>query len=194
MGKRAVVVVMGLLLLGCSEKRKEPDFRNTNWGITSDQVKVLEDAKLVMDNGRMLSYDGTAGGLPCQIAYLFVRNQLTSSRYFFKVEHKVDSLYIRDYETLKEAISEKYGRPRLDDATWKDTTYRGRREMVGLAVRLGHLQLAAQWETPSTEIWLFLVGENSEIKLSMKYMSKLLADIKEDETTKPQSIPKRNEF
>lgn len=191
---RIALVLMAFCICGCSEKHKEPDFRNTNWGITSDQVKILEREKLVLDNGKMLSYEGTVGSLPCQIVYLFVKNQLTASHYFFKAEHAADSLHIHDYEMLKEAISEKYGGPRLDDATWKDDTYRGSGEKVGLAIRSGHLKLAAQWETPATEVWLFLVGENSEIKLSMKYVSKLLGGIKEEETKEAQSDPKPNDF
>ena len=194
MGTRVIVLFVALGVWGCSEKHKEPDFRKTNWGVTSDQVKTLEDAKLVMDNGKMLSYDGTVGGLPCQIAYLFVMDQLTTGHYFFKVEHKDDSLYVRDYETLKETVAGRYGPPRLDDATWKDTTYRGSSDKVGLAIRSGHLKLAAEWETPSTEVWLFLVGENSEIKLSMKYVSKLLAGLKEEETNEQKSNPRPNEF
>lgn len=194
MKTRIALALMTFLICGCSEKHKEPDFRETNWGITSDQVKMLEDAKLVMDNGKMLSYDGIVGGLPCQIVYLFVKNQLTNGHYFFKAEHAADSLYIHDYEKLKGVISEKYGRPILDDATWKDDTYRSRGEKVGLAIRSGHLQLAAQWETPTTEVWLFLVGENSQIKLSMKYVSRLLADLKEGEAKETHGDPKPNEF
>jgi hypothetical protein len=191
---RIALVLMAFLFFGCLEKHKEPDFREANWGITSDQVKMLEDAKLVMDNGKMLSYDGIVGGLPCQIVYLFVKDQLTNGHYFFKAEHTADSLHIHDYEKLKEVISKKYGRPLLDDATWKDDTYRGRGEKVGLAIKSGHLKLAAQWETPTTEVWLFLVGENSEIKLSMKYVSRLLGDIKEGEKKETQVDPKPNEF
>jgi hypothetical protein len=194
MGIRTTLVLMAFFIFGCSEKHKEPDFRNTNWGITSEQVKMLESAKLVMDNGKMLSYDEMVGGIPCQIVYLFVKDQLTNSHYFFKAEHAADSLHIHDYEMLKAVISEKYGRPRLDDATWKDDTYRSSGEKTGLAIRSGHLQLAAQWETPTTEVWLFLVGENSKIKLSMKYVSRLLGDIKEEETRETQGDPKPNEF
>jgi hypothetical protein len=191
---RTALVLMAFVICGCSEKHKEPDFRNTNWGITSDQVKMLEDAKLVMDTGKMLSFDGVVGGLPCQIVYLFVRNQLTHGHYFFKAEHAADTLHLRDYEMLKAAISEKYGRPRLDDATWKDDTYKRSGEKVGLAVKSGHLKLAAQWETPTTEVWLFLVGENSRIKLSMKYVSRLLGGTEEGEIKETQADPKPNEF
>ncbi|MBM2840445.1 MAG: hypothetical protein HW412_973, partial [Bacteroidetes bacterium] len=111
-----------------------------------------------------------------------------------KAEHAVDSLHFQDYEKLKGAISAKYGPPRLDDATWKDDTYRGNAQKVGFALRSGHLQLAAEWETPATEVWLFLGGENSQIKLSMKYVSKLLGNIKEEEWKETRSDPKPNEF
>ena len=194
MGIRIAAALMIFSICGCSQKHKEPDFRKTNWGITSEQVKILEDAKLVMDNGKMLSYDGTVGGYPCQIAYLFVEDQLTISHYFFKIEHAADSLYIQDYEKLKKAVSEKYGAPRLDDATWKDEMSRRSNAKIGQAIRAGNVKLAAQWETPATEVWLFLGGENSQIKLSMKYMSKLLAGMKEDEAREVQGDPESSEF
>jgi hypothetical protein len=189
-----VVVFSTLWIAGCSEKRKEPDFRNTNWGITGEQVKILETARLVLDNGKMLSYDGTVGGLPCQIVYIFVKNQLTNGHYFFKTAHAADSLHLRDYENLKQAISTKYGAPRVDDATWHDERYRGDARKVGLALRAGHMKLAAEWETPTTEVWLFLGGENSQIKLSMKYVSKLLGNMREDDVQEAGGDPKPNEF
>ena len=194
MGIRIAAALMVFSICGCSQKDKEPDFRKTNWGITSEQVKILEEAKLVMDNGKMLSYDGTVGGYPCQIAYLFVEDQLTISHYFFKIEHTVDSLYIHDYEKLKKAVSEKYGASRLDDATWKDEMSRNSNEKLGPAIRAGNVKLATQWETPTTEVWLFLGGENSQIKLSMKYVSKLLANMKEDGAKDVRGDPEPSEF
>jgi len=194
MGIRIAAALMVFSFCGCSQNDKEPDFRKTNWGITSEQVKILEEAKLVMDNGKMLSYDGTVGGYPCQIAYLFVQDQLTISHYFFKIDHTADSLYIHDFEKLKKAVSEKYGAPRLDDATWKDATSRNSNEKLGPAIRAGHVKLATQWETPATEVWLFLGGENSQIKLSMKYVSKLLANMKEDGAKDVRGDPEPSEF
>jgi hypothetical protein len=180
--------------LSCAEKRKEPDFRETNWGITSDQVKMVESEKLVMDNGKMLSFEGTVGGLPCQIVYVFVKDQLVRGHYYFNIEHKKDNIYFSDYETLKKTITEKYGPARLDDAKWKNDTYKGDNDKVGMAIRSGDLNLAAEWETPTSEIWLFLGGENSQIKLSMKYVSKLLGNLKEEEGNIRVVEPEPNEF
>jgi hypothetical protein len=189
-----LLVASAMLVLGCREKKKEPDFRNTNWGITSEQVKMVESEKLVMENGKMLSYEGSVGGMPCQVVYVFVRDQLVRGHYYFNIEHKKDNSYFSDYETLKETISEKYGPARLDDAKWKNDTYRGNSDKVGLAIRSGDLSLAAEWETPTSEVWLFLAGENSQIKLSMKYVSKLLANLKEEESDARSPEPAPNEF
>ena len=188
------ITVFVLGIAGCVEKHIEPEFRNTNWGITIDQVKILESARLVMDNGKMLSYEGRVAGLPCQIVYNFVKNQLTESHYFFKPQHSTDNAFVQDYDTLKHSISEKYGTPTLDDATWKDDTYKGIPAKVGLAVRSGHLSLVTKWETPSTDVWLFLVGENSHMNLSMKYASRQLARVQEEEKAESLPDPKPNEF
>lgn len=191
--RRGLVALCVIWVTGCSEKHKEPDFRNTNWGITSEQVKMLETAKLVLDNGRMLSFDGVVGGLPCQIVYIFVNNQLVNGHYFFKSPQGDDNAPIQSYDILKKAISEKYGTPRLDDAKWKSDTYKGQSDKVGVAIKSGQLSLAAEWETASSEVWLFLTGENSQIKLSMKYVSKLLGGLTEEEKEKLPE-PESTEF
>ena len=190
----ALVASLVLLITGCSEKHKDPDFRNTNWGITSEQVKMLESAKLVLDNGRMLSYESVVGGLPCQIVYIFVNDQLVNGHYFFKSPQGNDNAPIESYDKLKKSISEKYGTPVLDDAKWKSDTYKGQSDKVGLAIKSGQLTLAAEWGTPSSEVWLFLAGENSQIKLSMKYVSKLLGGLTEEDKKEAQPEPKATEF
>lgn len=195
MNLRLALIVLSILwITGCVEKSKDPDFRNTNWGITSDQVKMLENSKLVLDNGKMLSFEGIVGGLPCQIVYIFVNNQLVNGHYFFNTPQRDDNASLQEYDKLKRAIAEKYGTPRLDDAKWKKDTYKGQSDKVGIAIRSGELSLAAEWETPSTEVWLFLAGENSQIKLSMKYVSKLLAGLAEEQTKEQQPEPKPTEF
>ncbi len=166
----------------CSQKENEPDFRSTNWGMSKDQVKLVENARLIIDGAKMLSYDGTVNGQPCQIVYLFVKDQLVGCHYFFKIDYSNNISYINDYRTLKETVSEKYSRPVLDETTWKNDQYKNDAEKIGIAVRLGHVAFATQWTTPKTDIWLFLVSENGTIKLSMKYTSKKLASLRDEET------------
>ena len=190
----AILPLCVLWMAGCSEKHKEPDFRNTNWGITSEQVRMLESARLVLDNGKMLSYEGMVAGLPCQIVYIFINNQLVNGHYFFKSPQGDDKAPIQSYDRLKTAVSEKYGTPVLDDAKWKSDTYKGQSDKVGLAIKSGQLSLATEWETSSTEVWLFLTGENSQIKLSMKYVSKLLGGLTEEDKEEELPEPKSTEF
>jgi len=197
MKSRAILVFTILFgILGCSQRENEPEFRNTNWGMSRNEVKFLETSKLVVDDARMLSYEGMVGGLPCQVVYLFVKDQLVGSHYFFKTEHSQDADHIEGYRGIKEAVTEKYGSPLLDEATWKNDRYKNDPDKVALAVKLGHVNLAAQWASPRTEIWLFLVGENGKMKLSMRYTSKKLAHLrdKEQKDTTGASKSNTNEF
>jgi len=57
-----------------------------------------------------------------------------------------------------------------------------------MAVSVGHLLHAVQWETPTTEIRVLLMGNNYKINLDIYYESKELKEwvkqIKEKEASK----------
>ena len=59
--------------------------------------------------------------------------------------------------------------PHID---WRNTLYADSEEDYGRAVSLGHLELFAAWDTPSTDISCSLEGDNYEVKLSVLYRSK----------------------
>jgi len=163
------------------EPKKEDlyDFRKTNWGMTKAQVKKTEKSKLVNEDENLLVYQGTVSGLDCLIVYIFAEGKLVRAKYIFTKTHSNKNDYISDFNTLKEVLTKKYGKPVKDSHIWKNDLYRDDYQYWGFAVSLGHLVYFADWETSNTNLSLALYGENFEITLAIEYQSKKLKKLEE---------------
>ena len=103
--------------------------------------------------------------------------------YFRKKNSRVGSNkndYIADYKNLKEILAEKYGSPLFDREVWKNELYRDDYQDWGLAISVGHLVYATQWETDKTYISILLQGDNFKINLGIYYESKQLKPLREE--------------
>lgn len=147
------------------------DFRKVKWGMTKSQVKKSEVAMPSKEEKGLLRYLGEVAGLKCLIDYSFVADTLCMAGYIFINKHANKTLYINDYETLKEILIEKYGTPSTDRTVWYDDLYRDDPEDWGLAVSIGHLAYVSQWETNPTNVSLGLIGDNFDITLGVTYDS-----------------------
>jgi len=58
-------------------------FRNTTWGLSMENVKRIEDAKLIKVNIGDLTYDLNVSDLNCQLQYFFSKTGLVEVRYTF---------------------------------------------------------------------------------------------------------------
>ncbi|MCD6098451.1 DUF3157 family protein [bacterium] len=168
------------------EPKKEEmyDFRKTTWGMGKIQVKKTEKGKIVEEDENLLAYQGTVGGLDCFILYIFAEGKLVRAKYAFTETHSNKNDYISDFNTLKETLTKKYGKPVKDSRIWRNDLYEDDYQYWGFAVSLGHLAYFAEWETPNTYITLALYGENYEITLAIEYQSKKLKKLEEKEREK----------
>ncbi len=148
------------------------DFRKSRWGMSRDEVKSTEDATFIGSTEDFLFYDGRVANMDCGISYNFVNNMLVSARYGFTEEHSNKNDYLYDFFKLKDILKEKYGDPAIDDIDWRNRLYVDSEEDYGFAVSLGHLELFAAWDTPSTGISCRLYGDNYEVELGVLYRSK----------------------
>jgi hypothetical protein len=182
------LIILGILIciflffsiVGLSNDVKY-DFRKTNWGMSKEEVKATEDKKPDYDgdNVQLSYYKVTISGksgkdFSCN--YYFVEDKLCSSIYGFSGEHTNKNLYIDDYEELKEILTKKYDKPKIDKVIWKKGSFKDDKSYWGTAIIGGDLSYLAQWETPDTEINLKLFGENWRIKLTLSYESKELKE------------------
>lgn len=155
-------------------------FRQTLWGMSKEQVRKIEASELINEdklNGALkgldiIVYKNNIAGLECGIAYYFAENQLTRARYLFIESHTNKNLYISDYKTIKNQLTQKYEMPTRDDTIWSDDLYKGDSSEYGMAVSVGHLQYVAEWDLPETYIQLLLRGDNYKITNWVEYSGK----------------------
>jgi hypothetical protein len=154
------------------------DFRETNWGMSKEQVKATEDKKPDIESDGMLAYEETTSGKNFVYIYFFSEDKLhTTSGSISTGEHTNKNIYIDDYEELKETLTKKYGKPTLDKVTWKNDLYKNDEQDWGTAISVGHLAYEASWETSTTKIDLSLKGaDNYRIYLILVYKSKELEE------------------
>ncbi len=155
------------------------DFRKTSWGMTKDQVKNSEPSSPIRDDANALFFKGKISNLDCVYAFVFAKGKLVRSKYAITEEHTNKNDYIDDYNSLKAALTGKYGDPLNDRTNWKNSLYRDDKEEWGFAVSLGHLSYFATWSTPTTEVFLGLLGDNYKVDLVIEYSSIALAGLEE---------------
>ncbi len=149
-------------------------FRNTCWGMTRKRVKQAEVSELFYEEDQYLLYRGKIADLECCIVYGLVEDRLVRARYVITEEHPNRNDHISDYETIKEALAIKYGKPADDQVVWSADLYKEDDDDWGVSVSLGHLVFGCDWSTDSTDILLMLCGENYEISFVVEYTSQKL--------------------
>lgn len=110
-------------LPGLGESAPAYDFKKFRWGDSQESVMAVEgtpkySGKMNGLDANYIAYDTTAVGMDVLLAYYFCDGGLYSVRYILTEEHSVDSLYIDDYNTFKQALTKKYGDPLLDNEKW----------------------------------------------------------------------------
>lgn len=154
-------------------------FRTSDWGTSISGVKTNEKLEVVDESKTFLAYETTISGIEMIVGYLFTENKLTTGRYLATEEHSNKNDYINDYNTLKDLLVKKYGKPKKDKKIWKNDLYQDDYSQWGFAVSLGHLLYYSTWETEKSEITVMLSGENYKTQLMIEYESVELKEFKE---------------
>lgn len=167
-------------------------FRKSRWGMSEREVRDSEPHEPTLTPSDALFYEGHIAGLPCQIIYVFVQNQLVRTKYLFSIEHSNENHFIGDFITVKDLLSEKYGLPVAKDgshgdAIWMNDLYRDDPDDWGTAIAAGHLAYLAEWDLPDTKIGILLRGDNYEIQLTVEYYGKEYEGL-EEETRQQQYL------
>ena len=163
-------------------KGNKYDFRETNWGMSKEQVKEIEKNILLIGEDSIqdsiigcdgsLHYNGEVNGLKCGIYYYFIEDRLVSATY-----KKVDSIvrfkvkFISNYKSLKSYLRKKYGKP-YDDGI----------EMIKNEPIAPYAMVV--WENPTDSIYqiiLLLMGfeDRNKIEWLINYQSREGKNIKE---------------
>lgn len=164
------------------EEQERPHIRQARWGMTSAQVKKAESAEFVadleLDGLCILKYSTTVCSLDCGLNYYFVNAKLVRVRYTVNEKHSNKNRYIKDYDQLKTALTEKYGEGE-EHIFWSKDLFKDDRDQWGLAISIGDLAYYTKWVTPYTDILLVLDGDNYKIWGGVEYYSKELHSLED---------------
>jgi len=171
-----------------TERAEQPPatrhFRQTTWGMCDREVGNTEAGEPTHVAEDLVVYDGSVGGLSCDVVYIFAANKLVRAKYLVTARHADDNKYLDDYSQLKDSLKKKYGTPayldgQQSDSLWTNDLYRDDAFQWGMAVSAGHLSYFCEWQTPETTIFLVLDGDNYECRLVVEYVSKEMRPLEE---------------
>lgn len=171
-----IAFVMVTNIIGQSQDTS-PDFRKAKWGMSMAQVKASETETIFKEEGSTIAYSTNVLSLDALVIYIFVNDKLVRAQYAFLEKHTNKNIYLTDYTSVNDAISDKYGSPKSDKEYWNNELYKSDFSQWGMAVSLGHYRKVARWETDETVILTVLSGDNYDISLTTEYSSKALATL-----------------
>jgi hypothetical protein len=156
------------------------NFEEMQWGLSKKQV--VESEGKPVDQRRVkgldvMRYQQRVINLDCAIDYFFAANKLSRTRFSFSGDYSDKNAYLQDYQKIKEALVQKFGRPLEEAMKWRDTSYKDDFSAWGEAVSLGHLELNSRWLTSQTEITASLSGVDDEILLTVDYTGLQLREL-----------------
>ena len=163
-----------LFLLVNTTPSVSADFRNSEWGMSKEQVKSTEKLELVNEDTDTISYIETVVEYPALLVYKFNDNRLIWGLYSFNQVNNNDDGYLEDFLKFENAISSKYGKGKvLDKWNNKDSE---NKDNPAKAVREGDFIMWRTWETPTTMIKLIMYGYNDKFNTDTYYFSKKYKD------------------
>ncbi len=180
-----ILIVLCLILVfgnNISAQEQKFDLRNVNWGMSSKQVIASESIKYedIIENkdsnSKILIYSVRLLDKNFSLGYIFINDQLIRAKYFLKEEHTNKNDFIIDYNSTKEALSTKYGKPDKENTYWKNDLYKNDYSDWGLAISIGHLAFFSSWKINDMNIFLFLRGDNYKISCGIEYDSDKFKD------------------
>jgi hypothetical protein len=155
-------------------------FEEMRWGVSKKQVLELEGKPSNQEKVKgldIMKYEQKVINMDCAIEYIFAANKLRKTKFSFMNTYLDKNDYLEDYQKIKEALIQKFGKPLEEKMNWRDSTHKDDFSAWGEAISLGHLELSSRWETPYTEIQASLRGNNDEIALVVEYTGLQLKEL-----------------
>ena len=149
---------------------RDGDFRIGFWGDDEDTINKYETAKFegLSEDGLTMLYSGSVAGNDSYIMYYFdPAGKLYRGVYGLTTTYSTASLYITSYETLKDSLTEKYGKPSSDEV--RKISSLAKYADADVALQLGYSVYQTIWNTETTEVSLGMLNDGSGISILISY-------------------------
>lgn len=154
-----------------------PDFKSFYWGDSKETVvktegTPLHEGKMTALDAEYIVYETTAVGLDVLLGHYFCDDGLFQVRYILTETHSNEALYINDYETFRDALTKKYGKPLLDYENWtNDSKKNYYADDKGSALCYGYLTYSTLYCTDRSCIQMGMSADNYDITMTVDYNS-----------------------
>jgi len=155
-------------------------FDEMKWGLSKKQILEMEGKPAHQQRSKgqdIMIYEQKVINLDCSIEYIFASNKLSQTKFRFQNSYLDKNAYLQDYQKIKEALIQRFGRPLEENLKWLDSAYKDDFSAWGEAISQGYLKLNSRWLTPQTEIVACLDGGDEEIALTVEYTDLQLREL-----------------
>ena len=147
------------------DDRERFNCRKTRWGMDKAAVQASEAHPVLREGENLLSFQGTAFGMPCLLHYRFVDGKLASLKCEINSEFENPATYLDTFNRLIKRLTRYYGVPSFRDVFWSENA--AEQEFSGEAVAKGLATYVARWKTPYTLVLSTLSGTAGRIGMTV---------------------------
>ncbi len=174
-------------LIAARYLKTEPDFRQTRWGMSMDEVKASEGSSpdykgtVTGTGAEYIGYDTQLMGNDAIVVFYFGKDGLYQARYIWTEKHSNDSFYINDYNDVKKQLTKKYGNPLFDNESWDTSAHESYyKDRKGDALSYGYLSYLTYYVTDRTAIMMSMDADNYKVSFIIDYAGKTVSAPEED--------------
>ncbi len=147
-----------------------------HWGKDQLAVRRSVQGHLEREDGAALLFTRKVADHDVLEGYAFKTGALVGGQYLC-LQRPVNGLneFIDYYTAVKESLTASHGAPLYDRTIWANDLYQPLPDYWGVAVQIGHLRYAAEWDAGDGVLSLELTG-NHHSRLIILYRSKLAVE------------------
>ena len=183
--------------ISCAEEKREPDFRNVQWGMNkTDVINAEVSTKIVFDSDQNLEIEDTIEGNKFFISYKFDNKKLVMATYSLSDGPPFGEKAEKEFNKVFDMLKKEYGEPFVNERVWENRD--------GLYATTGKTSYPAEgvvgycvWVFKRTQIELFfmptirvytpsgfITKNNSEIRIVYREAPKEIQDIVKSQSRK----------
>ena len=166
-----LIFVMFFVAISLSLTAQNFDFRKSNWGMDSGQVKTSEASKLISSDRNSLNFSGKLADYDTKIQYNFTpSNQLYQTTYIINLRDKNPQSYVNTFLLLQDLLTQKYKSPSSKSNPIVNGKLLNQDDWAANMLS-DNLNLVTKWHTDITDIVLSLFTLNNDLYLEINYTS-----------------------
>ena len=177
-----VVPMIGVASASATEKKDElvevvikgHRFGDSKQSVMDAEGEPIGNDFMTGNIAEYIYYNASIVGLDAYLVYYFTDEGLCEMRYLLNEDHSNESLYIEDYNKVKEALITKYGEPvsLISGEHWDTNSHKDYyKEKKGDALSYGYLTYDHYFLVKDAEIDMHMSADNYDVSTSISYVS-----------------------